>query len=39
MKAILLAQFSPTKTLAQLIHDRDLFRLLIMVALFLSWFV
>jgi hypothetical protein len=37
MKAIFFAQFSPRKTLEQLIHDRDLFRLWILAALVFAW--
>jgi hypothetical protein len=37
MKALLLAQINPTKTLRQLIDDRNLYRLLGLATLILVW--
>jgi hypothetical protein len=37
MKAILYAQFNPSKTMSQLINDRDVFRLVLLSSLFLAW--
>jgi hypothetical protein len=39
MRAIICAQFNPTKTMGQLINDRSLFRLLILAGLMLAWCV
>ncbi len=36
MKAILYAQLNPSKTMSQLINDRDLYRLVILSTLFLA---
>jgi hypothetical protein len=36
MKAFLYAQFNPSKTLAQVVNDRNLYRVLLMVALILA---
>jgi len=37
MKALLYAQFNPTKTLGQLIADRNLYRILAVLTLILVW--
>jgi hypothetical protein len=37
MKALLYAQFNPTKTLGQLIDDRNLYRILAVLTLILVW--
>lgn len=37
MKALLYAQINPSKTLRQLVDDRNLYRLLAMAALILAW--
>jgi hypothetical protein len=37
MKAILYAQFNPTKTMSQLIKDRNLYRLVMIGCLFAAW--
>jgi len=37
MKAILYAQLNPSKTMKQLIEDRNLYRLVIVTSLFLAW--
>jgi hypothetical protein len=37
MKALLYAQFNPSKTLRQLISDRHLYRLLVLIAVILAW--
>jgi hypothetical protein len=39
MKAKLYAQFNPTKTMSQLINDRDLYRVLIVFGLLCAWFL
>jgi hypothetical protein len=37
MKALLYAQLNPTKTLGQLIKDRNLYRMLALFMLILAW--
>ena len=37
MKAILYAQFNPSKTMSQLINDRTVFRLGLVTSLLLAW--
>jgi hypothetical protein len=37
MKALLIAQFNPTKTLGQLIADRNLYRILAVFTLIIVW--
>jgi hypothetical protein len=37
MKALLLAQLNPTKTLGQLIDDRNLYRILAILTLIAVW--
>jgi len=37
MKTLLYAQINPSKTLRQLIDDRNLYRLLVLAALILAW--
>jgi hypothetical protein len=37
MKAILYAQLNPSKTMKQLIQDRNLYRCVIVASLFLAW--
>jgi hypothetical protein len=37
MKALLIAQFNPTKTLGQLVADRDLYRILALFTLICVW--
>jgi hypothetical protein len=37
MKALLLAQINPTKTLRQLIDDRNLYRILAVATVILVW--
>lgn len=37
MKALLYAQINPSKTLRQLVDDRNLYRLMALAALILSW--
>jgi hypothetical protein len=37
MKALLIAQFNPTKTLGQLIADRNLYRILAVLTLIFVW--
>jgi hypothetical protein len=39
MRAMLYAQLNPRKTLAQIIQDRDLMRLMVLGALVLVWCV
>jgi len=38
MKAKLYAQFNPTKTMSELINDRALYRVLIVLSVFCAWF-
>jgi hypothetical protein len=37
MKALFYAQINPSKTLRQLINDRNLYRLIVLAALILAW--
>lgn len=37
MKAIMWQQINPTKTLKQLVSDRNLFRLIVLAGLAMSW--
>jgi len=37
MKAILYAQLNPTKTMRQLVNDRNLYRLAIVSSLLMAW--
>lgn len=39
MKAKLYAQFNPSKTMSQLINDRALYRMLIVIGFFCAWCV
>jgi hypothetical protein len=37
MKALLMAQFNPTKTLGELVADRNLYRVLAIFTLIFAW--